>query len=187
MGDSTRGDIKSSWSTRVGMRVLRSHIWRSFMNILFFSLKLEHHSFTMYRESYQGGTTSWSKGKGGVTTYCPETICITEEGNAYNIKWRGSNGLKYEIMSLGQSPTSSLEEFEAIYGVWVLSTWCWWELCVREERFKKILSNYRNIPQYGTLRFIFKLPTRCAKKRKILSLKTTSQNSRANPKSQLSK
>ena len=116
-GDPTRGDLELWWSTKVGMRVPQSIPLKRFMNLFFFSLKIEHCFFTMQTYSYQGGITSLSKGKGSGTTYYKETIGVTEEGNIYCIKGRGSGGLKYKIMSLGQSPTSSLEEFKAIFSV----------------------------------------------------------------------
>ena len=46
-GRSYYGDLDSRWSTRVGMRVPQSLPSRSFMNILFFSLKLEHRFSSM--------------------------------------------------------------------------------------------------------------------------------------------
>ena len=42
------GDLKSRWSTRVGMRVPQTFPFRTFVIILFFLLKLENFSFTMY-------------------------------------------------------------------------------------------------------------------------------------------
>ena len=69
-------------------------------------MKLEHCSFDMEIECYNGCTTHCSKVLGGGTAHCQFTSGVAERGNTFCIKGKGSGGHKYENMNHGQGPTS---------------------------------------------------------------------------------
>ena len=89
------------------------------MNLLFFLLKLEHRSFYMETERYQGCTTFFSKRLRGGTIHCQLTNGVTDRGNIHCIKGKCGGGQKYETMSPDQALTSNFEDLRKFLMFWL--------------------------------------------------------------------